>query len=95
MSEVVVIAFEVVEIEHHDSEGPVFPSSGVKFVIEELLHIAAVVKAGERVADGLQAESFTEAKVGHRESDVFGDGGGELAAACKGGGVTVWGGNGG
>jgi hypothetical protein len=95
VSEVVVIAFEVVEIEHHDGEGTVFPASGVELAIEELLHIAAIVEAGERVADGLQAERFTEVKVGHRESDVFGDGGGELAAASKGVGVTVWGGTGG
>ena len=72
-----------------------FPASGVKSVIEELLHVAAVVKAGERVADGLEAERFTEVKVGHRESDVFGDGGGEMAAASKGGGVMVMVGNGG
>jgi hypothetical protein len=85
----------VVEIEHHDGEGAVFAASGVEFVIEELLHVAAVVKAGERVADGLQAESFTEFKVGHRDRDVFGDGGGEPAAASRGGGISVWVGNGG
>jgi hypothetical protein len=67
-----------------------FPASGVQFVVEELLHVAAVVKPGERVADGLKAQGFTEVKVGHRESDVFGDGGGELAAASKGVGVRVW-----
>jgi hypothetical protein len=85
----------VVEIEHHDSEGAVFAASGVEFAIEELLHVAAVVKAGERVADGLQAESFTKFKVVHRDRDVFGDGGGELAAASRGGGISVWVGNGG
>jgi hypothetical protein len=67
-----------------------FPASGVQFVIEELLHITAVVKPGKRVANGLQTERFTEVKVGHRERDVFGDGGGELAAASKVVGVRVW-----
>jgi hypothetical protein len=66
-----------------------FPASGVQFVVEELLHVAAVVKPGERVADGLETERFTKVKVGHRESDVFGDGGGELAATSKGVGVRV------
>jgi hypothetical protein len=79
----------VVEIEHHDGEGTVFPACGVEFAIEELLHVAAVVKAGERVADGLQAERFTEVKVGNRARDVFGDGGGELAAARRDDGVSV------
>jgi len=37
----------------------------------------------------LKAQGFAEVKVGHRESDVFGDGGGELAAASKGVGVRV------
>ena len=81
---VVVVAFEVVEIEHHDGEGTVFAASGVEFAIQELLHVAAVVKAGERVADGLQAERFPEVEVGNGERDVFGDGGGEMAAASKG-----------
>jgi vacuolar-type H+-ATPase subunit E/Vma4 len=61
-----------------------FAASGVKFTLEELLHVAAVVKAGERVADSLQAEIFTEAKIGNRDSDVLGDSGGEVAAASKG-----------
>jgi hypothetical protein len=60
----------------------------VELAIEELLHIAAVVEASERVADSLQAERFTQAKVGKRECDVFGDSGGEVAAAIKGAGVS-------
>jgi hypothetical protein len=55
----------------------------VEFAIEELLHVAAVVEAGERVTDSLQAERFTEVEVGNRDSDLFSDGGGELAAASK------------
>jgi hypothetical protein len=43
----------VVEIEHHDGEGTAFPASGMEFALEELLHVAAVVKASERVADSL------------------------------------------
>ena len=35
------------------------------------------------IADRLGAERFTKAKVGHGESNVFGDGGGEVAAASK------------
>lgn len=90
MSEVVVIAFEVVEIEHHDGDGPVFPASGVKFAIEELLHIATVVEAGEWVADGLHAERFTQVKISNRDRDVFGGGAGELDAASKDVGAVVW-----
>ena len=84
VSEVVVVALEVVEIEHHDGEGTMFAAGGVEFALEEFLHVAAVVKAGERIADGLQAKSFTEAEVGNGDRDVFGDGGGEVAAARKG-----------
>src|ERR1700675_3465069 len=98
MSEVVVIAFEAIEIEHHDSDGTVFPASGVEVALEELLHVAAAVKgreAGERVADGLHAERFTQVEVGNRERDVFGGGGGDLKAASERGGARVWVRNGG
>src|ERR1700674_2439647 len=94
VSEVVVVAFEVVEIEHHDGDRTVFPASGVEFALEEFLHVAAAVEAGERVADGLQAERFTQVEVGNRDRDVFGGGGGELAAASKDAGVRVWARNG-
>jgi hypothetical protein len=79
----------VVEIEHHDGEGTVFAASGVEFALEELLHVAPVVKAGERVADSLQAERFAEVEVGNREGNGFGDRTGELAAASKGFGGSV------
>jgi hypothetical protein len=85
----------VIEIEHHDGDGTVFPASGVEFALEELLHVAAAVEAGERVAYGLHAERFTEVKVGNRERDVFGGGGGDLEAASEGGGASVWVRNGG
>src|ERR1039458_2294029 len=90
MAEVVVLAFGVVEIKHHDGEGTVFAASGVEFALEELLHVAAVVKAGEWVADGLRAESFPEVKVSNCDRDLFGDRGGHLAAASKGVGAIVW-----
>ena len=97
VSEIIVVAFEVVEIEHHDGEGTAFPARGVEFAIEELLHVTTVVEAGERVADSLQAERFTEVEVGNRDRDLFAGGGGELAAASKrvGVSVSVWVGNGG
>src|ERR1017187_7949935 len=90
MSEVVVIAFEVVEIKHHDGEGTVFAASGAEFALEELLHVAAVVKAGEWVADGLRAGGFPGVKVSNCDPDLFGDRGGHLAAASKGVGAIVW-----
>ncbi len=67
----------------------------MKFPIKELLHVAAVVKASEWVPDGLQAKRFTKVEIGNRESDVFGDGDRELAAANKCVGVRFWIGNGG
>jgi hypothetical protein len=79
----------VVEIEHHDSKWTVFAASGVKFAIKKLLHVAAVVKAGERIADGLEPEIFAELKVSDGESDVFGDGNSELTATIKSDGVGV------
>ena len=94
MSEVVVVAFEVIEVEHHDRKGTVFPASRVEFAVEEFLHVAAIVKTGKRVADGLEAERFPEAETGNRESDVFGDSGGELAAADEGVRVNLRVGNG-
>jgi hypothetical protein len=74
----------VVEIEHKNGQGTVFAASGVEFTLEKLLHVAAVVKTRKRVADSLRAERFAEAEVGYRERKVFGDGGGEVAAASKG-----------
>jgi hypothetical protein len=80
----------VVEIEHHDSDGTVLPASGVKFALEELLHEAAAVEAGERVADGLHAERFTQVKVGNRDRDMFGSEAGELDAASEDVRAVVW-----
>jgi hypothetical protein len=79
----------MVEIEHHDSKWAVFAASGMKFAIKKLLHVAAVVKAGERIADGLEPEIFAELKVSDGESDVFGDGDGELTTAIKSDGIGV------
>src|ERR1700682_2854501 len=90
MSEVVVIALEVVEIEHHDGDGPTFPASGVKFAIEELLHIATVIEAGEWVANGLHAERFTQVQIRNRDRDMFGGGCGELDAASEDVRAIVW-----
>jgi len=65
VSEAVVIALEVVEIEHHHSEGAAFAPRGVQFAIEELLHVAAVVQPGEGVANCLQAKCLAKAEVGN------------------------------
>lgn len=89
VSELVVVAPEVVEIEHHDGEGAMFAASGVEFAVEKFLHVAAVVEAGERVADGLDAKSFAEVEVGNGAGEMFGCCCGELAAAGKGGSLTV------
>ena len=90
MAEGVVIAFEVVEIEHQDGEGTALAASEVEFAIEELLHVATVVEAGEGVADGLDAERFAQVEVGNGDRDVFGGGGGELEAAGKDVGAVDW-----
>src|SRR3982074_646487 len=90
MSEVAVIALEVVEIEHHDGDGPAFPASGVKFAIEELLHIATVIEASERVTDGLHAQRFTQVKIRNRDRDMFSGEAGELEAASEDVRAVVW-----
>ena len=66
----------------------------MEFTIEELLHIATVVEPGERVADGLHAQKFTQVKIGNRNRDLFGGGAGELDAASEDIGAVVWVGNG-
>src|ERR1700716_2059098 len=90
MSEVVVIALEVVEIEHHDGDGPAFPASQVKFAIEELLHIATVLEASERVADRLHAKRFTQVQISNRDRDMFSGEAGELEAASEDVRAVVW-----
>jgi hypothetical protein len=55
----------------------------VERAVEEFLHIAAVVKACERIANGFQTERFSQAEVGNRECEVFRDRGGELAPPGK------------
>jgi hypothetical protein len=85
----------MVEVEHHDGKGTAFSAGGVEFAIKKLLHVAAVVKAGERVADSLQAETFTQGKIRNRNCDVFCHDGSKLTATSKVNGVSVWIGSGG
>jgi hypothetical protein len=74
----------VIDIEHHDGQGAVLAAGGVKFAVKELLHVAAVVKPGEGVADGLEAERLPKIDIGNRQRDVFRDSGGEETAASEG-----------
>jgi len=52
MPKVVVVAFEVIEIEHHNRDGTIFSAGRVQFTVQEFLHVAAVVEVGEGIADG-------------------------------------------
>ena len=58
VTEGVVIALEIVEIEHHDGERALPAASAVDLAFKKFLHIATVVEAGEGVVDGLKAESL-------------------------------------
>jgi hypothetical protein len=82
-SEGVVIAFEIIDIEHHQRERPPFATSTENLVFEEFLHVAAVVEAGEGVVNGLQSESLAQVEIGNRESDVLGDGGSHCLRRAK------------
>lgn len=53
VSESVVIAFEVIDIDHHYRERTLPPPGAMEFALECLLHVAAIVESGEWVADGL------------------------------------------
>jgi hypothetical protein len=87
MSEGIVVALEVIEIQHHYRERPPSTASSVDLAFKEFLHITAVVQSGEGVADRLQSEGLAQVKVGDGESDVFGNGGGQLVATNEAVGV--------
>jgi hypothetical protein len=89
VSELVVITFEVIEVEHKHGQGAAFPAGGMQFVIQKLLHVAAIVKTRERVADCFQAERFTQTETGDGNRDMFGDGRSELATAGWGARVGI------
>ena len=58
VTEIVVVAFEVVKVEHDHGERTMLAAAELSSRSQKFLHVAPVVKAGERIADGLQAESF-------------------------------------
>ncbi|MPM48095.1 hypothetical protein SDC9_94817 [bioreactor metagenome] len=58
MSFQIVEVLEVVDIEHHHANGQSLPFRAAEFPLHRLLHVAAVVQTGQRVADGLLAERF-------------------------------------
>ena len=90
MAEGIVVALEVIEIEHHDRDRTMPAAGGVEFAFEEFLHVAAVVKSGEWIAHGLEAKRFAETEIGNRNRDVFSDCAGEVEAAGGVVGVGVW-----
>jgi hypothetical protein len=73
MPEGVVIPFEIVDIDHHQRQWTLATSGTVNFAVEKFLHIAAVVKASKRVANGQTLKGLAQVKVGNGESDVFGE----------------------
>ena len=83
VSEGVVVALEIIDIEHHQGERPPLATGTENLAFEEFLHVAAVVEAGQGVVDGLLAESFAQVEIGNRESDVFCDGGSQLVATSE------------
>ena len=74
MTELVVAALEVIEVEHHDGDGAVFAGGASQFTLQSLLQIAAVEEASEGIADGLIAQCGTQAEIGETERHLLGDG---------------------
>ena len=72
MPEGVVIPFKIVDINHHQRQGTLTAAGSANFTIEKFLHVAAVVEASKRVADGQTLKGLAQIKVGNGESDVFG-----------------------
>jgi hypothetical protein len=83
MAEGVVVALEVINVEHHDRQSAAAAEGTVDFAFERFLHVSAVEESGERVAGGLKPEGLMQVKVGNGEGDVFGDGGSHLLAAAE------------
>jgi len=77
----VVIPFEIVDIDHHEGQWSLTAAGTMNFTVEKFLHVAAVVKAGKRVANGQALKGLAQVKVGNGESDVFGERVGQLSAS--------------
>ena len=65
----VVERLEVVQVEHHHAHRQAATLAAGQFAHQRLFQIAAVEQAGERVADGLDAQAILQGKIvqGHRQ----------------------------
>ena len=71
----VVEALEMVEIDHHDRQRAFAALGEADVAIEHVLHVAAVVEPGERVAQGLGAQLLAQRDIGEGERHGVGQGG--------------------
>ena len=70
----VVELFEMVEIQHDDTEGPGTTLGASQFALEGFFEIAPIEQSGQRVADRLAAQRLAQLQIRHGEADLIGDG---------------------
>ena len=64
VAEFVVESLEMIEIEHHERDGPISPDSMLEFALQCFFEMAQVEQSGERIANGLLSQSGPQAQVG-------------------------------
>eukprot|EP01136_Pigoraptor_vietnamica_P017893 Opistho-1_new@63682 len=73
MAVLVVEPLEMIEIDHHDRHFLLFALGELDGALERILHIAAVVEAGQRIAQRLAAQFRAEREIGERERHRIGE----------------------
>ena len=84
----VVESLEAVHVQQHDGQLPLPARRAADFAVQDFVQIAPIVEAGERIADGLQAQAFAQPQIGQRQRDVAGDGDRQLLARDR--RIAVW-----
>src|SRR6267378_115451 len=77
--EVVVITFEMIDIEHHHRQRGLATTGAVEFAVQSFLHVPAIVEPREWVTDCLGLQGRTKIEVGNSQSNVFGERGRQLS----------------
>jgi hypothetical protein len=68
----IVEGLEMVDIDHDDADGFLFPGRARDFTLKILFHVPPVEQPGQRIPDGLVAEVFPEPDVRQRQGQHLG-----------------------
>src|SRR4051812_6979163 len=72
MSEGIVELFEMIEVQHHDTQGLIGTQRAPDLALQNFFQVTAIEKAGQRIHNGLVAKRLSQPDIGDGEADLPG-----------------------